>query len=102
MNIVMMLKDERNETPDCCCADMHNALEHAEFPMHYSGAFDEFGMRLSSAYEYAVLRHCPWCARPLPRSRRDDWFDRLESLGMDPWQDDIPEAFRSAAWRSET
>ena len=44
------------------------------------------------------IRFCPWCGSRLPDSRRDEWFDRVEELGVDPWGYDVPEEYMSDAW----
>jgi hypothetical protein len=46
------------------------------------------------------LFFCLWCGAELPPSRRDDWFDQLERRGVDPWGQDVPEEFRTDAWRT--
>lgn len=94
----MMLKNEKATVPDCCCEDMQEALSDHEHPLYYSGAYQEFGIQLSSKFEYSVLAHCMWCGNKLPDSRRDQWFDELEKIGVDPWEQDIPINFLSSAW----
>jgi len=45
------------------------------------------------------MRFCPWCGSELPESKRDLWFDTLAGLGFDdPWQQPIPDEFRSDQW----
>jgi hypothetical protein len=34
----------------------------------------------------------------LPESRRDEWFERIESLGLEPDDERIPEELKSGAW----
>ncbi|WP_443025513.1 DUF6980 family protein [Sphingomonas sp. PB4P5] len=48
------------------------------------------------------LFYCPWSGEKLPPTQRDRWFDELEALGLDPWHDEVPERFRSDAWRKAT
>jgi len=100
MNIVMMLKNEKESVPKCCCSDMMEALKDNEHPLYYSGAYQEFGLQLSSKFEYSVLAFCIWCGEKLPESRRDKWFDKLEEQGIDPWENEIPIDFLSSAWWS--
>lgn len=98
MTVVMMLKNEKPSLPKCCCQQMENALQDNEHPIYYSSAFQEFGIKLSSGYEYVILNYCNWCGSKLPESKRDDWFDSLEKLGINPWEDDIPIHFLSSSW----
>jgi len=100
MNIVMMLKNEKLSTPDCCCSDMEEAVKDSEHPLYYSGAYQEFGMQLAGQFEYSVLNYCNWCGIKLPESRRDEWFEKLEQQGIEPWEHDIPIHFLSSAWWS--
>lgn len=45
-----------------------------------------------------AIQFCPFCGTKLPQSRREEWFSKLEGLGVDPWRGQIPEEFRSDAW----
>ncbi len=92
-----MLKNEKVTTPECCCDDMQDAISDNEHPLYYSSAYQEFGLQLSSKFEYSVLKHCMWCGSKLPNSRRDQWFDELEKQGIDPWEQDIPIHYLSSA-----
>lgn len=95
-----------------CCDHMTAAVTHVcgqhagpfECPDNlvlYDHAYDEYGLVIHDGGPSTVrIRFCPWCGKPLPQSRRDDWFDRLEALGVEhpAFNDDVPEAFRSDAW----
>lgn len=59
--------------------------------------FDEYWIPAGGARQ--CLFYCPWCGEKLPPSQRDRWFDELEARGFDPLADEIPEAYRSSAWR---
>jgi hypothetical protein len=77
---------------------MEDALADSEHPIYYSGAYEEFGLKLSSGFEYSILNYCLWCGKKLPKSRRDDWFESLETIGIDPWENDIPIHYLSSSW----
>jgi len=93
-----------------CCQHMTAAVTHAcdqhktpyDCPdnlIGYDHAYDEYGIIVHDGGPSSVLiRHCPWCGKALPESKRDAWFDRLQQLGIEPHSDDVPEAFRSDAW----
>ena len=49
----------------------------------------------------SVIKFCPWCGTRLPESRRDEWFDRLEAMGIDPWVDQVPAPFQDGTWMSD-
>ena len=44
------------------------------------------------------ITHCPWCGTKLPESLREEWFDRLDRLGLEPGDPAIPESMRSDDW----
>ncbi|WP_157888805.1 DUF6980 family protein [Alteromonas abrolhosensis] len=98
MTIVMMLRNERQSLPKCCCTDMEDAIKDAEHPIYYSGVYQEYGLRLNSGYEYSIMKYCNWCGAELPSSRREQWFDSLEKQGIDPWENDIPIHYLSSSW----
>jgi hypothetical protein len=47
------------------------------------------------------LFFCLWCGAKLPDAHQDQWFDRLEAMGIDPFDQDVPEEFKTDAWRSK-
>jgi len=98
MTIVMMLKNERMSSFKCCCKEMEHAVKDSEHPLYYSSAYKEFGIKLSSGYEYSILKYCNWCGSKLPDSKRDEWFYSLEKQGIDPWENDIPIHYLSSSW----
>lgn len=63
--------------------------------VQYDSRFDEYWVLAGSARQCLV--YCPWCGEKLPPSKREEWFDAVEALGLDPWQDEMPEEFRSDA-----
>ena len=67
--------------------------------VQYDARFDEYWVQAGEARQ--ALFFCPWCGVKLPPSQRDLWFDRLEALGINPWEDEVPESFRTDAWRSD-
>ena len=103
-----------------CCEDMFNNvlctdLEGgciSQYPedklIYYSSKFNEYGLPVHDgengrATSYVLIQHCPWCGKKLPESRREEWFDRLESLGFDsPFddRDNIPAKFKTSEWYS--
>ncbi len=94
-----------------CCEEMRERLKFEcsqhldvfECPdnlVSYSVRFDEYGLIVHDGGTASVLiKHCPWCGKKLPESKRDEWFDRLETLGYDnPSKQDIPPEFLSGEW----
>jgi hypothetical protein len=66
----------------------------------YSARFDEYGIIIhDGGSSFIEISFCPWCGTKLPMSKRDLWFDTLEELGYDdPFEQDIPEEFKSDKW----
>lgn len=85
------------------CRDMISALEDPSVPVIYGDRFREWGLiRLGSPETQAPISHCPWCGQELPGSLRDEYFDILESMGVDAdiltEASSLPEEFRTGRW----
>ena len=81
---------DRYDCPDCL--------------LTYSPKFDEYGLIIHDGGSSCVsIQFCPWCGAHLPESKRDRWFDELVALGFDePFEQQIPDRFRTDAWYLET
>lgn len=78
---------------------MELAVVGPEYPIHYSPKLREFGVRiLDGGSSRLMISFCPWCGQKLPDSLRDDWFDRLENLGIHPSEDEVPAEFTDDRW----
>jgi hypothetical protein len=65
----------------------------------YTPKYREYGLIVhDGGHSTAVIEYCPWCGTQLPTSLRDEWFDRLDRLGLDSGDPAIPEPMRSDAW----
>ena len=96
--------------PNYCCDQMRQQVEHrceqhpdpSDCPDHlvsYSAKFDEYGLVIHDGGSAVIcITFCPWCGQRLPESQRDRWFAELESQGINPWEDDVPERYLSDAW----
>ena len=96
-----------------CCGNMEfytlsrhlnddESFASSEKLIYYSEVFDEYGLIIrDGGKSFIEIIFCPWCGKKLPDSQRDNWFLELEKLGFDnPFEDDIPEIYRSGAWRN--
>lgn len=91
----------RHEVSKTC--DQHaDRFECPDLLIDYNSKFDEYGIMVhKGGTTVCCIDFCPWCGAQLPASKRDRWFDTLKKLGIDPWEDDVPERFQSAAWYQE-
>jgi len=66
-------------------------------PIVYSKKFDEYGIKVIDGGSSSVkLEFCPWCGESLPKSKRGEWFNELERIGIvDPWTETIPEKYQT-------
>jgi hypothetical protein len=65
----------------------------------YTPEYREYGLIVhDGGHSTVVIAYCPWCGTQLPASLRDEWFDRLDRLGLDPGDPATPEPMRSDAW----
>lgn len=98
------------ETPTHCCDEMRREAERTceqhphrhECPdclIGYVPKFREYGLLIHDGGSgLLTIRFCPWCGTKLPASLRDEWFERLRSLGLEPGDDTIPPEMHTAAW----
>lgn len=103
------LKTPAAENPFCCgrmriaveetCDEHPDRYDCPDALLTYVEKFDEFGLIVhDGGRSHVVIAFCPWCGTTLPESKRNEWFERLEKLDLDPWDDDIPPEYESGAW----
>ncbi len=74
-------------------------FDNVDTPIFYNEKFDEYGLKIDDgAYVSIGIKFCPWCGEKLADSKRDQWFEEIEKLGIDPWEDEIPEKYLSDNW----
>ena len=82
-----------------CCPMLEGYLTCEDVVIHYSPAMREFSIPVRDGGSSGILiRFCPWCGGQFPSSMRDQWFDMLESLGIDIGVDAVPPEFESEEW----
>jgi hypothetical protein len=78
---------------------MQDAINDPDIPIVYSPKFRELGIRVLDGGDSTIaIQYCPWCGNRLPDSLRNEWFDELERLHIDPYGDAIPEQFLNDRW----
>ena len=82
------------------CDDHTDPFECPDKLIYYDNKFNEYGIIIrDGGRSYTDIYFCPWCGIKLPESKRNLWFDTLNSLGYDdPTFQVIPEEFRSDEW----
>jgi hypothetical protein len=80
------------------CRPMTVALDDPRVPVAYLPNLREYALLVDGGPELQVIEHCPWCGAALPPSLRDEFFERLEAMGLDPEDSAVPLQFRSDAW----
>lgn len=78
------------------------AVGEPALPIDYYGKFREYSIVYSNeAYGYQLMEFCPFCGARLPPSLRIEWYDRVETLGLDPRSPGIPPSLRDDRWWRE-
>ena len=80
------------------CSLMRTMIDDERVPVSYLPRFREFAIETSTTLVVEVFYWCPWCGAKLPESLRDELGDRLEALGLNIFDENIPEKFRSDQW----
>jgi len=47
---------------------------------------------------YIGINYCPWCGGALPLSLRDEWFEEIERLGLEPESPTLPWKYSTDEW----
>jgi len=78
---------------------METAVDAPNIPVFFTPKFRKYGIRILDGGTSSLrIAFCPWCGQTLPDGLRDDWFDRLEQLGVPPYGEAIPEEFTDERW----
>ena len=84
-----------------CCDQMRFFLDEKKVAIDYDPRFREYAIHLYTSRAFQLISYCPWCGFRLPSSLRDLYCDTLRKLGYEPFDDDIPEKFKTDAWWRE-
>jgi hypothetical protein len=87
-------------TTSHCCEKMVYYLDYGETALNYDERFREYGIDVLKRFGggQIVIDYCPWCGSRLPENLSDEWFDRLESMGLEPDDPKVPEEMKTDAW----
>jgi hypothetical protein len=67
----------------------------------YVEQFREYGLPYPDSESFQEIRFCPWDGAELPTSLRDEWFRRLDELGLEPEDERVPASMRTDQWWRE-
>jgi hypothetical protein len=82
-----------------CCEEMTRHVSGGEVAIVLNRRFREVGIRiLDGGSSVQLISFCPWCGSKLPSSLREQWFDEIEALGVDPATGPIPSKYQSDEW----
>ncbi len=91
-------KDMKNHI-ECKCATHDNVFACCDHLLYYNNVVDEYGIIIhDGGSSYLHILYCPFCGTKLPKSKRTSYFDLLEGLKINPWDNHIPEEFKSDEW----
>jgi hypothetical protein len=102
----LLMTDEPPQVSDeslHLCEGLVRAVADPDIPMAYNDMFRESGIFVQDGgSSVMVIEFCPFCGVKLPDSLRDEWFDRLDQLGLEPDSPELPLDMRSGAWWRRT
>lgn len=73
-----------HSAPPQACEGMARSLADSRVPIRYVPKFREYGLEVTGSSAIQGIEYCPWCGVELPASLRDEYFDRLEAMGLEP------------------
>ncbi len=82
-----------------CCEELEGHLRDGEVAIVYFAKYREYGIRvLDGGCAIQMIAYCPWCGTRLPASLRDEWFRRIDAIGVEEDGDEVPEEFKTDEW----
>lgn len=79
--------------------ELFERLDNCEGGLVYWPKYREIGIRvLDGGSAISTIDYCPWTGKKLPSSVRDQWFDIVWGLGLEPGDTGVPEEMNSDAW----
>lgn len=82
-----------------CCSEMELHINNNELAIVFIPKFREYGVSYQDGgSSFQLIRYCPWCGCRLPDSIRDLWFKKIEVMGLEPDDPQMPPSFLSDEW----
>ena len=67
-------------------------------PVKYVPKYREYGFSVAGGSALQQMYYCPFCGTKFPGDLSREFFDRLDALGLEIEDPQVPEAMRSDAW----
>ena len=84
------------------CKEMVENLADPTVPLGYNNVFDEYYLIRSGGESWQLIYFCPFCGERLPQSRRDQFFDEIDRLGINyelgEDMNKLPTRYRTDEW----
>ena len=91
-----------SNTPPHLCEQMRVALAEEALPISYYARFREYGIDyVDGGSAFQQILYCPFCGQRLPSSVRDQFFELLETLHLEPESEQLPHEMKSDLWWRE-
>ena len=82
-----------------CCKEMKNSVFDEDIPITYIPKFREYGIDIiDGGTSFKLIKYCPWCGAKLPTSLREEWFDEIYKLNLEPESPEIPDKYLTDEW----
>jgi uncharacterized protein DUF6980 len=92
---------EAGPKPPHLCVTMAALLGHEPDIIDYGDRFRQYSIPYCGDSSIQGIEYCPWCGAKLPESLRAVWVSRIQSLGYEVLDPEIPARYRSGAWWRE-
>lgn len=81
------------------CEQHPDPFDCADNLVVYVAKFREYGLIIHDGGSSKItISYCPWCGARLPEPARDRWFEEMEKLGIDPWNEAVPPEYEDDRW----
>jgi hypothetical protein len=81
------------------CVELAAAVASEDLPVIYVPKFREFGIEnTDGGSSYQLIAFCPYCGERLPEPLRDDWFEAIERLDLEPEDPGVPIRYATDEW----
>ena len=81
-----------------CCSEMRHFLDEKKVAIGYIHKTRSYHINLLTSGGLQEIHYCPWCGKKLPENLREKYCDILENLGYYPFDEDIPDIYKTDEW----